>query len=241
MISLKSLIKHRNPKTTLRETVQRLKEEDEAEAELEKAFSDAFNSVMSDFSSAGKEAEQKVNDDKAVEDALKKTPELQKVANESYRRINSALTENNKRKQQINEVGFLFAVGIALAIPRIVELIGKLVSIVEKKLGGKSAVGEKLQHAGHEMHHMIISFVEKGLKFIPGFSKLPADKQEKIAHTVMTVIVAMLAVYSGAGAIEALTKGDTVIAGIEAALAAVKSDEVGITKFLSSAISKIIA
>ena len=63
---------------------------------------------------------------------------------------------------------------------------------------------------------------------------------QKIAKIVHTVIVASLAISSGVGAIEAAKEGSTILSGIEAALTAVKAGEVGVTKFLSSAISKIL-
>lgn len=242
-IKLTNLVKPNSMQAVLRETLQRLKEEDfdpKVEDEVEKAFTDAMNKAVTDFSAAGKEAEKKTEDEKAVEAALKKTPELQKIANESLRRRNKALMEGNLKEQQINEIGVLFAVSLAVAIPRIVELIGKAVKFLSLAMGGKGKVGEKLQHAGHKWHEKIINLIMKGLTLIPGFKELPADKQEKIAKLVHMLIVGSLAVASGAGAVDAVMQGKSALAGVEGALTAVKAGELGITKFLSSAISKIL-
>lgn len=242
-IRLKNLVKENSMQSVLKETLQRLNEEDvdpKVEDEVEKAFKDAMNKAMTDFSAAGKEAEKKTDDENAVKAALKKTPELEKVANESLRRRNKALMEGNIKEQQINEIGVLFAVSLAVAIPRIVELIGKLVKVITIAMGGKGSVGDKLQKAGHKWHDVIIKMLMKGLTLIPGFKELPPDKQEKIAKVVHMLIVGSLAVASGAGAVDAVVQGKTTLAGIEGALTAVKAGELGITKFISSAISKIL-
>lgn len=242
-IRLKNLVKENSMQAVLRETLQRLNEEDvdpKVEDEVEKAFADAMNKAMTDFSAAGKDAEKKSDDENLVKAALKKTPELEKVANESLRKRNAALMEGNIKEQQINEIGVLFAVSLAVAIPRIVELIGKLVKVITIAMGGKGSVGDKLQKAGHKWHDNIIKMLMKGLTLIPGFKQLPPDKQEKIAKIVHIVIVGSLAVASGAGAVDAVIQGKATLAGVEGALTAVKAGEIGITKFLSSAISKIL-
>ena len=139
------------------------------------------------------------------------------------------------------EITTLFIVSLAMAIPAIVELIGKIVKSLSLLLGGSGKAGEKLIHAGHKWHGKITSLILKGLTFIPGFKQLPADKQQKVANVVHTVIVASLAVVSGAGAIDAVSKGSGVMAGIEGALTAVKAGEVGVGKFLTDTISKLFA
>jgi hypothetical protein len=128
-----------------------------------------------------------------------------------------------------------------MAIPALVQLVGKIVKSLSILLGGSGKAGEKLIHAGHKWHHKITGLILKGLQFIPGFKELPADKQQKIANIFHTVIVASLAVASGAGAIDYMSKGSGVMAGIEGALAAVKAGEIGVGKFLTDAISKLFA
>jgi hypothetical protein len=242
-IRLINLVKDNSMQAVLRETLRRLNEEDidpKVEDEVEKAFVDAMNKAMTDFSAAGKDAEKKSDDENFVKAALKKTPELEKVANESLRRRNEALVEGNIKEQQINEIGVLFAVSLAVAIPRIIELIGKAVKFLSIAMGGKGSVGDKLEKAGHKWHDKIISLIMKGLTLIPGFKELPPDKQKQIAKLVHMLIVGSLAVASGVGAVDAVMQGKTALAGVEGALTAVKAGEVGITKFLSTAISKII-
>lgn len=226
------------------EVMRYLKEEDvdpQDEKDVTAAFEKAAKDMQAGLSKIGSDVEKKKENDKAVEDALKKQPELAKVANESIKRRKKALTEGKKRDAMNEEIGLLFITSLALAVPAIVELIGKIIKSISLFLGGEGKAGDKLIHAGHKWHHKITSLILKGLTFIPGFKQLPADKQEKIASIVHTVIVASLAVASGAGAIKAASQGANALAGIEAALTAVKAGEVGVGKFLTTTISKLFA
>lgn len=227
------------------EVMRYLKEEDEVNPQDEKdvmaAFEKAAKEMEAGLSKIGGDVDKKNDDEKAVEDALKKQPELAKVANESIKRRKKALTEGKTRQAMNEEIGLLFITSIALAIPAIVELIGKIIKSISLFLGGEGKAGDKLIHAGHKWHGKITTLILKGLTFIPGFKQLPADKQQKIANIVHTVIVASLAVASGAGAIKAASQGANAMAGIEAALTAVKAGEVGVGKFLTTAISKLFA
>jgi hypothetical protein len=227
------------------EVMRYLKEEDEVDPQDEKdvmaAFEKAAKDMEAGLSKIGGEVEKKKDDEKAVEDALKKQPALAKVANESVKRRKRALTEGKTRQAMNEELSLLFITSLALAIPAIVQLIGKIVNGISLLLGGKGKAGDKLIHAGHKWHHKITGLILKGLTVLPGFKQLPADKQQKIANIVHTVIVASLAVASGAGAIDAVSKGSNVMAGIEAALTAVKAGEVGVGKFLTDTISKLFA
>ena len=168
------------------EVMRYLKEEEEvdpeAEKEVEKAFTDAAAKLSAELSSIGKNVEAKEKDDAAVDAALKKQPELAKVAQEAVRRRGKALNEG-KRRQAINEeITVLFIASVALALPAIMELVGKIVKTISLFLGGSGKAGEKLIHAGHKWHGKIIALILKGLTFIPGFKSLPADKQQKVAN-----------------------------------------------------------
>jgi hypothetical protein len=227
------------------EVIRYLKEEDEVDPQDEKDVMAAFEKAAKDMEAAfgkiGADVEKKKDDEKAVEDALKKQPALAKIATESIKRRKKALSEGKARQAVNEELTLLFVTSLALAVPAIVQLIGKIVKSISILLGGTGKAGDKLIHAGHKWHHKITSLILKGLQLIPGFKQLPSDKQEKIANTVHTVIVASLAVASGAGAIKAASQGANVMAGIEAALTAVKAGEVGVGKFLTDTISKLLA
>ena len=227
------------------EVLRYLKEEEEvdpeAEKEVEKAFTDAASKLSAELSSIGKNVEAKEKDDAAVDAALKKQPELAKVAQEAVRRRGRALNEGKRRQAMNEEITVLFVASVALALPAIMELVGKIVKTISVFLGGEGKAGEKLIHAGHKWHGKIVALILKGLTFIPGFKNLDADKQKKVANIIHTVIVASLAVASGAGAIKAMQHGSTAMAGIEGALTAVKAGEIGVGKFISSSIAKLFA
>lgn len=211
----------------------KLREEDQVdpqiEDELEKTLADAAKKFASDMAKVGKEAEQKLKDEDEVEQVLQKNPEIEKLAKESVsRRRGKSLNEKESLNEELLSLSFL--VGLALAIPSIVGLIGTIVKMIETKLGSKTEMGDKLKHIGHDMHEGIIKYLTSGLKLIPGFSKLKPETQKKIATVVHIVIVAYLAIHSGGVAIESVKSGleaaNVSTAAIEGALAAVKSGEV---------------
>lgn len=213
--------------------------EDDEKMPQDNAVNSALGTIDDELGKIAKDVENKMKDDAQVQAALKKAPALAKVANESIVRKHKAIVEGN-RQARINEE-LLFAVSVAMAIPAIVKLVGVLVKKISVAMGGEGKVGDYLTHKGDHWHHMITDFIFKGLQFMPGFKKLPTDKQKKIANIVHTVIVASLAVASGAGAVDALSKGSHTMAGLEGALTAVKAGEVGVGEFLKNSLSKIIA
>lgn len=220
---------------------QGLREDGEEPQPQDKAVEDAFNKLTSDFSTIGHEVQSKLKDDKAVEDAMKKQPEIAKVATEGVKRKGKALAEGNVPAQLNEEITILFLASLALALPKIVELIGKGIKYVTIALGGKGKVGSWLEHAGHKMHETILKLIMKLLTVVPGFKQLPPDKQEKIANIIHTCIIAGLAIASGVGAIKAVQDGSHAFASIEGALAAIKGGEVATSKFVADAISKIFS
>lgn len=211
----------------------------QSEKEVEKAFTDAMKSMEMELSKIGKDVEKKKDDKAAVDAAMKKQPQLAKVKTESVSKKERALREGKNKEAVLNEEIGIFIISLALAIPAIVQLIGKIAKKISMLLGGSGSAGEKLIHAGHHWHELITKMILKGLTFIPGFKQLPTDKQQKIANIVHTVIVASLAISSGVGAVKAIEHGSHAMAGIEGALTAVKAGEVGIGKFLTDSISKL--
>lgn len=202
----------------------------EIEDELEDILGDAAKEFARDMKSVAKDVEKDMQDDDKIEKVLKDNPDIEKLAQESVRRRRGGKLNE---KQALNEefLSVTFLVGLSLAIPSIVSLIGSVVKMIEKKLGSKTEMGDKLKHIGHEMHEGIIKFIQNGLKLIPGFTKLKPETQRKIATVVHIVVVAYLAIHSGGVALESVKAGlqaaNISVATVEGALAAVKSGEVG--------------
>lgn len=224
-------------KIIIREELHNILFENDEEKELEKELAGLDKELEKELSKIAKDVEAKAEDEKAVDKALKEFPELKEFINRKFKLI-EINERRNGRKDVINEEAILLGVSMALAIPGIVTIVGKITDWTIKKLGGKSEVGEKIKHFGEHLHHMLIGSIEKGISFLPGIKSLPKDKQEKIAEAILVVIVASLAVTSGVGAITALKDANLTLTGIEAALTAVKGGEVG--TYLSNVIKSII-
>ena len=136
-------------------------------------------------------------------------------------------------KNNVNEaVGIVLVAGIALAIPEIVKIIGQVTKAAGKFLGGTGATGDAIIAKAKKMHHLLLKPIEWGLVKLG----LPKDKAHKAAEWILLIVVAGLMVTSGVGAVKAKTAGNLALAGLEQALAAVKSNEVAgfLTKVLST-------
>ena len=171
----------------------------------------------------GRDVATDLKDDTKVAAALKQNPKLAQVAQEG--RISES-------------IGLTFLASIALAIPGIVKIIGVVVKLVEKALGGKSTAGEAMIHWGHEKHHMILKLILKGMYFIPGFKKLDKKTQGQVAEVIHIIVVAYLALQSGGAAVASAQKGELGLTGVEGALTAVKSGEV--SSFLATRLATIL-
>lgn len=196
------------------------------DAEVTDAFKDGYGDLSAELQKVGKQVQADLSDNNKVKQALQQNPALAKVAKKA-------------NEGKINEVfGITFIASLALAIPGIVRIIGIVVKVIEKSLGGAGKAGEAMIHWGHEKHHAILKYIEKAMRFIPGFSKLDKKTQEQVAEVVHIVVVAYLALHSGGAAVAAAKKGEIGLTGIEGALAAVKAGEVD--AFLASRLATIV-
>lgn len=163
-----------------------------------------------------------------VDSALKQTfDQLGKELAKSSEEI--VQDENN-----VNEAaGVVLVAGIALAIPEIVKIIGKVTKAAGKFLGGKGATGDAIIAKAEKMHHLLLRPVEWALTKLG----LPKDKAHKAAGIILTTAVAGLMIASGIGAYKAATSGSSALAGLEGALTAVKGGEV--TQFVTKALAVI--
>ena len=215
------------------EVLRYLKEEEEVDKEAEKELEAALSKAMGDITATlGKvpgEIEKVEADKQKAADILKKEPELAKLANEAVKRRKKALKEGRK-KEALNELGPLFFVGIAMAIPAITQMIGKMAKTISQAMGGSGDTGEKIAHVGHHMHEKMVQMIRKGIDTILGkwkrYNELDDATKNKIAEGIQMLVVASLAYSSGAGAMDALSKGGHALAGIEGALTAVKAGEI---------------
>ena len=206
-----------NSTTQLKRIVERILREEEDKkqiASMDAAMANTFKTLGTEFEANKEEIQQDVADSEAE--------------------LNEAL-------------GVLAVIGIILAAPKVVELfvkvIGKLVAVWKKLVKPGQAKGQEEEFAHniieftHKWHKMYI----KGLKWIlqlSGIFKKAGIKegvaQDKASEAIYYTIIALLAVYSGIGAISAFKGavtgaahgGGFSIAALEAAMAGIKTSEV---------------
>lgn len=222
--------------------------EQDVDLGLKKAFDQEMAKLKTDFTKIASSVQVDMNNDAEVKAALKDAPpDLIKMVSDGIKHRNKVLKENGGKKteeyKRLNEEAVTL-ISVVLALPRIVELIGKFVKSITVRMGGKGVVGQKMEKFGHDMHEMyedILMVILKATLFkIPPFTSISDTQQKKIVKLILTTIVISLAVYSGTTAVNALKSNDAWKAAYEAVLTAVKGGENSVREFLGSAISKII-
>jgi len=209
------------------------------EEEVDDAVKDVFDDVMKSLSSQIKSAVSNVETElkgKSEEElekiAADADPLLGKLAQESKFSTKNRIRErSSNRRDRINEdFGFMFYAGLALAIPPVTEIIGKLAKTISQKLGGSGKVGEKIAHFGHDLHseyHLYLrGLLDATLFKIPSLKAIDQSGKKKITDALFMLIVAFMAFYSGTAAMDALKGLKLGPAAAESALAAIKSGEV---------------
>lgn len=136
-------------------------------------------------------------------------------------------------ENRTNESVALTVTGLTLAIPgilKIISTVGKHASsVVLKSLGKKPSDTDsynkwfdKMSKLGDDLHHMYVKPIEKVVgKFVSD-----KDKVHRIADGIMHLIIAMMFVASGIGTIQHLSSSHLSSASLEAALTAVKGNEI---------------
>jgi hypothetical protein len=214
-------INNKLEKFIFEEIQKRLMEEETDFSEMERIFQSELKNMVVDLSSKKSELEKKQNNKEEIKNALKNAPDLANAASNK---------SNESKKDKINEVDAVFFVGLALALPKIAEIVANLINSLSKKLGGgdKTKIADFLRRNGNKLHHVYLKIVRIALLSVPSFRKSDRTTQDKVAEVVFTLIIAGLAVYSGYSAVKA---GITTLGALEGAMAAIKSGEV--VQFLS--------
>lgn len=190
------------------------------------------------------------------EEDKKQIAAMDAAMNDAFKTLGAEFTANEKEIQQdvadsdaeLNEaLGAIAIIGMILAAPKVVELfvkgIGKLVTVWKKLVKPGQAKGQEEEFAHniieftHKWHKMYIKGLKWILKLSGIFKKAGIEgdaAQDKAAEAVYYVIIGLLAVYSGVGAIGAFKGavtgaahgGGFSIAALEAAMAGIKTSEV---------------
>ena len=125
--------------------------------------------------------------------------------------------------------------GVALSLPEIIKLIGKLVNLLKKIPGLKKLSGDKLIAIGNKYHHKITGAFEFIIK--KAGVKDPA-KSKKFANILHHIIIAMLLIAGGINMAELVTKGSIKGSVLKGALNAIKTKE--LSKFLITTADAIV-
>jgi len=147
----------------------------------------------------------------------------------------------DKSKDQ-KESAALTTASLLLALPAILGLVARLgkamSSIIRRTIGTASQnqndaekYFQQMGRIADELHHLYIKPIKLIVK---RFVKDP-NKADKVAVGIFHVIVAVMCIASGVGAVKALKAKEISIASLEAALTALKGGEVKtyITKLLA--------
>ena len=182
------------------------------------------------------------DDENAIEDlldkALKGTEKIVKQQSES-----------------INEISGWTIAGLIAALPKIVEMMGKLIMGVPRILSILTAngemygtmadaelvaikIGQLIVKGGKKLHHNYIAIIAKLLKADPVMRDLPEAEREKVAEKIWLVIVCLLMFKAGSDAALEALHGAFDTASIEGTLAAIKQGEV--KGYLKANIDKIL-
>jgi len=192
----------------------------------QKAMDALMKTFVDQLKKGASEVKATAADSEELEDIKKDIPELEKLA-------------SKVKEGDLNEfvVSGALVAGLVAALPKLIELFGYLVKgigAVLSRFGLKKAgdaakkFAEKIVHAGHDLHKQYIGAIQQGLKvLVPGFKELDANAQKKIAEILYIVIILMLGLDAGFNAANALQHAEWVHVGIEGALAAIKSGEIG--------------
>jgi hypothetical protein len=146
------------------------------------------------------------------------------------------------KTQEQNESSLLTVASVAIAMPAILGLVakfGRSASALVKKIKGSKPTDaddakvwfEDLGKIADDLHHIYMRPLEA---IIGKFVKDPT-KAKKISHFLFHVIVGIMLLASGAGAVKALQSKEISMATLEAALSAIKGGEIKsyITKLLA--------
>lgn len=127
-------------------------------------------------------------------------------------------------KRDVKEGAPLVVAGISLALPEITKLVGRAAKKLSSVIGRTGNTGEKIIKVADKLHHAITGAIKKVLK---GMGAKDGSTLDKFVNGLYHLLVASLMLASGAGSIKAFKAGKIVMSSLEAALTAVKSNEVG--------------
>ena len=124
--------------------------------------------------------------------------------------------------KKVDEALGLTLAGVALSLPEIIKLIGKLVNLVKKIPGFKRLSGDRLVEIGDKWHHKITRAFEFIIKKAGVKDSAKVKKWAGILHHV---VIALLLVAGGISMTNLASTGSMKSATLKGALNAIKTKE----------------
>ena len=127
-------------------------------------------------------------------------------------------------KADVKEAAPIVVAGASLAVPEILKIIGKVSKKFSSIIGRTGNTGEKIIKVADKLHTILTGVIKKALR---AMGAKEGSALDKIVDGLYHVLIASLMLASGAGSVKAFKAGKIAMSSLEAALAAVKSNEVG--------------
>jgi len=150
------------------------------------------------------------------------TDEPTEEVEDLFQDLEKDIKRTDLEPKKVDEALGLTLAGIALSMPEIIKLIGKLVNLVKKIPGFKRLSGDKLIELGDKYHKKIQGAFEFIIKKVG--VKDPA-KAKKFANILHHVVIAMLLIAGGISFKNLASAGSIKGATLKGALNAIKAKE----------------
>ena len=128
-------------------------------------------------------------------------------------------------KVDVKEGAILTVAGISLALPEILKILGKAAKKFSFLRNRKGYTGERAIKLADQVHHSLTFIMKRAL--VLGLGAKEGPTLDKFINGLYHVLVASLMLASGVGSIKAFKAKKIALSTLEAALTAVKSNEVG--------------
>lgn len=151
------------------------------------------------------------------------TDEPEEAVEDLFQDFEKDIKHADLEPKKVDEALGLTLAGVALSMPEIIKLIGKLVNLMKKIPFLKKLSGDKLIEIGNKYHHKITGAFEFILK--KAGVKDPA-KSKKFANILHHVVIAMLLIAGSVSMSGLLTKGSIKSATLKGVINAIKAKEI---------------
>ena len=124
--------------------------------------------------------------------------------------------------KKVNEALGLTLAGVALSMPELIKLIGKLVNLLKRIPGLSFLSGDQIVSIGDKMHSKLVGAV---VFMVKKAGVKDSTKAKKFAEVILHVIIAMLLIAGGIKMSSFAMAGNVKGATLKAALNAIKTKE----------------